>query len=122
MSIEAKIKRNKLDVLAGEFYQNADSNFIKHLQQKGFEAIVDIKRQDGIYTVIGKDFTYFYSNSGIEDQISHKDFLEVLKKNAMKIGKANDFEFVKYKEDCSIWVLNGETMNAIWNTVMLLHK
>ncbi|MEO6176748.1 MAG: hypothetical protein ABIP27_16475 [Flavobacterium circumlabens] len=60
MSIEARIKRNKLDVLAGEFYQNVDSNFIKHLQQKGFDAILGIKRQEGFYTVIGKDFTYFY--------------------------------------------------------------
>jgi hypothetical protein len=122
MNIEARIKRNKLDVLAGEFYQNSSSSFIKDLQQKGFEAIVGIKRNDGLYTVIGKDFTYFYSISGTKGQISHQDFLEVLKKNALKLGKLNEFEFVEISQDCSIWVLNGETMNAIWNTIMLLYK
>lgn len=122
MNIEARIKRNKLDELAGKFYQNSNSDFITNLQQKGFTALVGIKRKDGIYTVIGENCTFFCSKSGEERQISHQDFLEILKKNALKLGKSEEFDFLEIKKDCFIWILNIQTMNAIWNTILLLHK
>ncbi|KRB56715.1 hypothetical protein [Flavobacterium sp. Root186] len=121
-NIEARIKRNKLDLCAGKFYVNNDSDFIKDLKQKGFSALVGIRRDDDVYTVIGNDFTYYCSNFRVEGQISHDAFLKILKKNALKFGKTAEYEFVEINESCSIWVLNIETMNAIWNTIMFLHN
>lgn len=76
--IRARIKRNRFDFYAGEFYQDNDSDFIRELKQKGFPALVGIKRNDGIYTVLGNDFIYYRSSSDMEGQIQHGDFLKIL--------------------------------------------
>lgn len=120
--IRARIKRNKFDFCAGEFYKDNDSDFITELKQKGFPALVGIKRNDGIYTVLGNDFIYYRSSSGIEGQIQHGDFLKNLRDITLKNGKSANYEFIEIKEDCSIWVLNIYTMNAMWNTLLLLNK
>ena len=48
------------------------------------------------------------------------EFLSVLTKNAMTLGKTSTYEFVKISENNTVWVMNAETMNALWNTMLLL--
>jgi hypothetical protein len=121
INIEARIKSNKLDELAGGFYQDANSQITKDLRKKNKAALLGIKREDGVYTIIGEEYTYYSTSSGVVGEISHEDFLKILKDNAFNLGKSGEFHFVNINGSDSIWVLNGPTMNAIWNTIILLH-
>lgn len=122
INIKARIKRNQFDVLAGEFYQDENTQIIKELNLQGKKALLGIQREDKIYTVIGESSVYYSTNLGVEGEISHEEFLKFLQKNAINLGKKGIFEFVSINEQDVIWVLNGPTMNAMWNTILLLHN
>ena len=119
--IEARIKRNKLKEIAGEYYRDSGSQLINNLKNTGKIVFVGIQREDGIYTVIGRN-SVFYSTSAGEFEIPNKEFINLLTSNALRMGKDSDFEFVKTNSNALIWVFNGSTMNAIWNTVMLMNS
>jgi hypothetical protein len=120
ININARIRRNKLDLLAGESYRDENSEIVKYLNRVNKKALLGIQRTDGIYTIIGEEYTYYSTDLGVEDSIKHVHFLAILSTNAMRIGKAGNFEFIKVNERDSIWLKNAETMNALWNTILLL--
>lgn len=118
--IKARVKRNQLEELAGLFYCDNESLFIKELRNNGLNAILGIKKDDSTYTVIGEDYVYYLTKSRKHSKITHLDFNQLLSKNAMKLGKAGDFEYVPINNQDTIWVANAQIMNALWNTSMLL--
>lgn len=122
VSIKARIKRNKLDVLAGKYYVDDNSDIVKYLNSLDKKALVGIQREDGIYTIIGEENVYYLSALGIEGAIPLGEFLQILSKNALALGKTALFEFIKIKEDDAIWLQNAHTMNAMWNTMLLLNN
>ncbi|WKN43942.1 hypothetical protein [Tunicatimonas pelagia] len=120
--LRARVRRNKLEKLAGESYRDEKSQLIKSLHNEDKKALLGIQKGDGIYTVLGEECVYYSSNSGIERKISYGRFTEILRSNALKTGKTTEFEFLNITEQDCIWILNTRTMNAIWNTVLLLQK
>jgi hypothetical protein len=122
INIKARIKRNKLDELAGKSYKDEESEIIKHLNSVNKRALLGIQREDGIYTFIGEDCIYYLTALGVEGEISHGKFLDILKENALKRGKTGEFEFININEENAVWVMNAYTMNAMWNTIMLLYR
>ena len=121
VNIKARIRRNKFDKLAGECYQDENSEIVKYLNSINKKAFLGIKRGDGVYTIIGEDRIYYLTDAGTQGEILHGDFLDILKKNALSLGKTGQFDFVKVNERDSVWLLNAENMNAMWNVVMLLY-
>ena len=120
VNLKTRIRRNQLDVLAGENYRDENSEIVSYLNISNNEALLGIQREDGIYTIFAKENIYYSTVSGVEGNIPHKAFLDILKRNALNLGKTGRFEFVKVNETGSIWVFNGKTMNALWNTILLL--
>ena len=122
INIKNRIRRNMLDKLAGKYYKNESSDIILHLNSKEKKGIVGIQREDGIYTIIGTEKIYYLTTSGIEGEISIDNFLTILKETAMKYGKKAQYEFIKINETNSIWVMNIQTMNALWNTMLYINN
>jgi hypothetical protein len=122
VNINARIKRNKLDELAGIYYKEDNSIIVQYLNSKNKKALLGIQREDGIYTIVGEEFIYYSTDSEDEGEISHGEFLEILKNNALDIGKRGTFQFVKVNEMDEVWLLDGPTMNALWNTILLLYN
>jgi hypothetical protein len=122
VNLNARIRRNKFDELAGEYYQDENSEIVKYLNSKNLKALLGIKRPDGIYTIIGEECVYYLTESGVEGEISHKDVLTILRENAMAKGKSGHFDFVLVNQQDYVWFLNIETMNAMWNLIMLLNR
>lgn len=120
VNIKARIRRNKFDVLAENSYRDENSEIVKYLNSVNKKALVGIQREDGIYTIVGEEFIYYLTALGKEGEIRHKDLLEILTKNARSLGKMGHFEFVNINEQDAVWLKNIETMNAMWNTIMLL--
>lgn len=118
--VKARIKRNKLDELAGFCYRDEHSDIVKYLKDMQKKALLGIQKADGVYTIIGEESVYYSTPLGIEGEISHKDFLAILTKNAMSLGKMAQFEFVEMKNKDLVWVSDVQTMNAMWNTIILL--
>jgi hypothetical protein len=122
MNIKARIKRNLFIEVTGQYYQDFDSEIVKELNLRGKDALLGIKRNDGVYTIIGKHDVFFSLKNGSEFVISHVDLIKILTKNAMSQGSQGNFEYVKINEDESIWFENAEIMNVIWNTIIFLEK
>lgn len=120
INIKARIKRNRLDELAGEFYRDETSFIVKELNDKNRKALLGIQSDDGKYTILGEESVYYRTSSGFEGEIPYAMFLKILTENAWSLGKTGDFEVVKISEKDSIWVLNAATMTAMWNTILLL--
>lgn len=118
--IEARIKRNQFKELAGEYYRDNNSEIVQKLNNNGKSAYVGIERDGKTYTIIGEKSVYYLTETGVDGEILISDFLKILKENAWTIGKAGNFEFIKINDQDSIWVSNGEIMNAMWNTLLLL--
>jgi len=113
--IEARVKRSQFDQLAGNYYRDNSSQVVESLNRQNKKAYFGIQDEGGMYTVIGEESVYFSVVSGQEREISNPDFLRILQKNAMEAGKSGQFEFVNIDGKESVWVLNGETMCAMWN-------
>ena len=111
-----------LDTLAGINYRDKNSAVIQHLISAGKPALVGIQQEDGIYTALGYEKVYYSTASGTEEEIIIGDFLPILTKNAMSNGKTANYEFIQINEKDSAWVMNIHVMNALWNTMFLLHK
>lgn len=122
VNIKARIRRNKLDVLADNYYRDENSELVKHLNSINKKALVGIQREDGVYTIIGEEYIYYSTVLGVESEISNKDLLVILRKNAMNLGKTGNFEFININERDAVWFKNIETMNAMWNTILLLNN
>jgi hypothetical protein len=74
-----------------------------------------------VYTVLGEESIYYLTPSGVEGEIAIEDFLAILRKNALALGKTARHEFVALPERELIWVMNGQVMSALWNTLLLLN-
>ena len=111
-----------LDKLSGNYYLDEDSGLVNQLNSLKKSALVGIQREDGVYTVIGKKRIYYSTPSGVEGEIVIGDFLALLQKNALSLGKKATYEFIEIKEREFIWVMNIQVMNALWNTLLLLHN
>ena len=118
--IEARVKRNNLPVLADSNYRDNQSELVKSLAEKGKDVYLGIESDSGLYTLLGPESTYFSTDSGSESEVSNSDFLLILQQNAMNIGKSGDFQYVTIESGESLWVKNGATMCALWNTLLLL--
>ncbi|RKO72602.1 hypothetical protein D7322_07350 [Sphingobacterium puteale] len=119
-NLKARIKRNMLDILSGKSFRDETSEIIKHLNKSDANAFVGIQREDGIYTIIGAEKIYYMTPLMTKGDMPIGEFLSVLTKNAMTLGKTSTYEFVKISENNTVWVMNAETMNALWNTMLLL--
>ena len=117
INIKPRIKRNMLDTLSPEDYRDENSEIIQHLNKS---ELVGIQREDGIYTIIGVKKNYYMTPLMTKGDIQISEFLCVLTKNAMTLGKTSTYEFIKISETVSVWVMNGEVMSALWNTMLLL--
>lgn len=105
--------------LSGSYFKDENSDFIIHLNSGGKDALVGIQREDGVYTVIGNEKIYYLTLSGIESEISINEFLDILSRETLSKGKSYKYEFIKVKANESIWIMNADTMNALWNTMLL---
>jgi len=85
------------------------------------KALLGIQKEDGTYTIVGESSIYYLTPTGTESEISQKDFLKLLHQNAWALGKKGDFEFLKVNEQDLVWLKDASTMNAMWNTILLLH-
>lgn len=121
INIAARIKRNMLDQLSGKYYRDKNSDIIRHLNSDKRNAIVGIQQEDGIYTIIGDEKIYYKTLSGAEGEILIGDFLKILNETTLRLGKKVEYEFIKVNEWESVWVMNTQTMLALWNTMLLLY-
>jgi hypothetical protein len=121
-SIQARIKRNKFDELAGEFYRDDSSDIIKEMINEGKKVFCGIQNNNGVYTIIGERSVYYTTITGSKGEIPHSAFIKILRENALSLGKKGKFEFVDINEHDSIWVYNPETMNAMWNLLLLFES
>ncbi|MEP0262308.1 hypothetical protein [Dokdonia sp.] len=121
-ALKKRIKRNRLAELADEFYCDANSQIVTDLKSNGKDVYFGIQNENGTYTILGSEYTYYRMKDGNEKRILNKDFVLVLQKNAMNIGKGGEFEFINIGKQDSVWVINGKTMCAIWNTVKFLNE
>jgi hypothetical protein len=124
MNIKARLKRNNLIELAADSFRDEHSIIVQELRNSNKDALLGIQKDDHSYTIIGSKFVYYCTDPNNETEISHNLFLDILTKNALKLGKTGNFEFVMVDEEKqdSIWVKNGATMNAIWNTIIFLAR
>jgi hypothetical protein len=120
INIKAKIRRNKFDEFAGKYYRDENSEIVKYLAGLGKKALLGIQKEDGIYTIVGESSIYYLTSTGVEGEISQKDFLKLLHQNAWALGKKGDFEFLKVNEQDQVWLKDASTMSAMWNTILLL--
>ena len=118
--IEARVKRNNLPVLADSNYRDNQSKLVKSLAENGKDVYLGIESDSGLYTLLGLENVYFSTESGLESEISNSDFLVILQQNAMNVGKSGDFQYVTIGSGESVWVKDGPTMCALWNTLLLL--
>jgi hypothetical protein len=118
-NIKARIKRNMLAELSGKYFIDEEADLVKDLNRRGKNAFLGIQREDNIYTIIGEDKIYYSTSLDNEYEISINEFLEILSREALRSGKFQSFEFVNIKNDIYIWVMNAQTMNALWNTMLL---
>lgn len=121
INIKARIKRNMLDQLSGNYYRDKNSDIIRHLNSNKRNAIVGIQQEDGIYTIIGDEKIYYKTLLGAEGEILIGDFLKILNETTLRLGKKVEYEFIKINERESVWVMNTQTMLALWNTMLLLY-
>lgn len=120
--IKARIKRNLFMELAGSDFRDGDADIIKYLNSVNKQSIIGIQRKDGIYTVIGERCIYYLTPLGVEGEISFEAFLDILRQNGLSLGKGGKFEFVNVNERDAVWLKDGPTMSAMWNTLLLLHQ
>jgi len=117
--VRARAKRNKFIELAGIFYQDNKSLLVSSLTNEDDEVYFGISNKEGLYTIIGRKNLYYSTMAGSKKKISNSIILEILKENALKVGKGGEFEFIEVNNSDSIWVLNGPMMCAIWNILLL---
>lgn len=118
--LKARVKRNNLIDLAGEFYRDESSRIVADLKQKKKNALLGIQKDDGIYTILGIDSIYYKTLLGKKGVVSFDEFLFTLKKITLEKGKSFNYEFIELNNGDFIWVLNSRCMTALWNTILYL--
>jgi hypothetical protein len=119
--LQARIRRNGLAKLAGNYYLDEDASLVNQLNSRKKGALVGIQRADGVYTVLGEKRLSYLTPSGVEGEIANGDFLVILQQTALSLGKKASYEFIELAEGELIWVMNRAVMNALWNTLLWLH-
>lgn len=122
INIKARIKRNMLDQLSGKHYRDESSDIVRDLNSNKKDALVGIQREDGIYTIIGVEKIYYRTPTGVDGEIFISDFLKILNEITLRFGKTVEYEYMKINEFESIWVMNSQTLNALWNTMLLVYN
>ncbi len=120
--IYARAKRNCFEEIAGEHYCGSDSSLIQNLNVEKKGAILGIRCDVGLFTVITETGMFARNREGNGVRIPFKDFLSTLHQNGMNKGKTADFEFVDFGESGNIWVKNSATMTALWNISALVEQ
>jgi hypothetical protein len=120
--LQARIRRNGLAKLAGNYYLDEDAGLVSQLNSLQKGALVGIQRADGVYTVLGEERIYYLTPSGVAGEVAIGDFLGILRENALSLGKTAPYEFVPLSGGELIWVMNSGVMCALWNTLLLLHS
>ncbi len=121
-TVEARAKRNKLDEFAGECYRDSNSQVVENLNKSKRLAYLGIQDSSGKYTILGEKYVYFSTEIGLEYEVSIVDILDILQKNAFDIGKHGQFEYLKVSDKKLMWVLDGRTMTAMWNIILLISR
>lgn len=125
--LKAKVKRNKLIKHARKFYVDETSDNIKQLNLQGERALLGIKNNKGVYTIIGEQCVHYFTSSGKSGKILLKDLSEELFENGCRIGAGYlRFKFLYKKIVLSnsdkVWLHNSNTMFSLWNTILWLQK
>ena len=121
-SVEARARRNRLDELAGENYRDKCSDIVSKLKNEGKYPYLGIQNDDGCYTIVGQNCCYIMTDQGVSMEIAHDKFLNILRENAMKLGKQANFEYVSIDENGAAWLKDGQTMNAMWGLVQFINR
>jgi hypothetical protein len=121
-ALRARIRRNGLATLAGNYYLDEEAGLVSQLNSLQKGALVGIQRVDGVYTVLGEERIYYLTPSGVAGEIAIGDFLVILQEHALSLGKTAPYEFVPLSGGELVWVMNGQVMSALWNTLLLLHS
>ncbi len=120
--LHARIKRSQLEKLAGICYRGIDSALLKEFNTKNKKAIVGIQSDSGMYTILGEETVFYKTEQGREGEIPILEFTRILQSNGLKKGKNSGIKTIETNEMYSIWILNEQTMCAMWNVVLYLEK
>jgi len=119
-ALEARIKRTNIKAITGSLYRDQKSEIVMSLNDNYKDALLGIENnENGFYTILGREKTYFYSYSGKSGEILNTELIDVLSKNGMRLGKSGDFEFIEINSTL-LWMHNGETMCALWNLLIFI--
>lgn len=119
--LKARIKRNNLETHAKDCFINENSEIIKALKSEGKKALIGIKKDNNIYTVLGEEFVYYSALSKIKGQIPLSVFSNLLHEKAINKGKIfARYRYLKIQNGEKIWLNNKSTMLSLWNTVLYL--
>lgn len=120
--LKRRIEKSKLKILSQDSFMDFHSQLIRELNGSGHIAYVGIQSNEGMSTIIGAQELYYAEKSGELKEIKNSDFLNVLKKNGMELGKKGQFEFIHLDNGSSVWVMNGSVMSAIWSIILFLER
>jgi len=119
--LKARIKRNNLEGYARDYFIDENSEVIKALKNEKKKALIGIKKNDKIYTILGEEFVYYSTISGKKGQISLNIFSNLLHEEAMSKGKLlSRYKYLKIDNGEKIWLNNKSTMQALSNTILYL--
>ncbi len=117
------IKQNRLIEFAGRHFIDDNSDVVQNLRNQGEKALLGIKQNNNIYTILGENAVFYSTATGGRGKISLDDFSNVLQDYGLKKGKIfSSFKYLKINKEESIWLKNKRTMSALWNTVIWLER
>jgi hypothetical protein len=118
--LKARVKRNNLIIYAKDYFVDEDSAIIKSLNEEGKNALLGIKKNKNLYTIIGREYVYSISKSGRNVKIPLNRFLTCLHEESMRKGKLfANYKYLKFENE-RIWIKDKKTMLALWNTILFL--
>jgi len=112
---------------AGKYYVDETSEIIKELNREGKNVILGIRNKKKNYTIIGMQFVYYLTSSGVRGKILLKEFTDQLHENASRIGagylkRKFLFKNIVLSNGDKVWLHNSKTMFALWSTILWLAK
>lgn len=122
-----KLERNTLAKNAGKYFVDETSDIIKELNTQGESVLLGIQDKKGVYTIIGKDYVYYLTDSRQKGKISHDEFSKELGKNGSRIGKGwLKYQFmyknIVMKNNDKVWLHNAKTMFSLWSIIAWLER
>lgn len=119
--LKARIKRNNLKRYAKKYFIDETSETIRLLNSEEKKALVGIKKDDSLYTVLGEEFVYYSSLSGKKGKIKLNVFSNNLHEETLRKGKIfARYKYIKIENGEKVWLNNKLTMQALWNTILYL--